>query len=63
MEKGVLLAGGGALIPGIDQLIAEVIKIPVWIAEDPLTVVVRGTGKVLEDPKLLERVRVTGGLR
>lgn len=63
IEKGVLLLGGGALIPGIDVLIAEVVKVPVWIAEDPLTAVVRGTGKVLEDPKLLDRVRVTGGLR
>lgn len=63
MEKGILLAGGGALIPGVDKLISDEVKIPVWVAEDPLTCVVRGTAKVLENPGLLARVRVTGGLR
>lgn len=63
MERGILLCGGGALIPGIDGLIQEAVKIPVFIAEDPLTAVVRGTGKVLEDARLLSQIRVTGGLR
>ncbi|MBI2007287.1 MAG: rod shape-determining protein [Candidatus Blackburnbacteria bacterium] len=63
MERGILLTGGGALIRGIDQLISETMKIPVWVPEDPLTTVVRGTAKVLEDTSLLKRVRVTGGLR
>ncbi|OGY08207.1 MAG: rod shape-determining protein [Candidatus Blackburnbacteria bacterium RIFCSPHIGHO2_01_FULL_43_15b] len=63
IEKGIVLAGGGALISGFDQLISEMIKIPVWVADDPLTAVVRGTAKVLEDPRLLSQVRVTGGLR
>lgn len=63
MERGILLAGGGALIYGIDQFMAEQIGIPVWIAEDPLTAVTRGTAKVLENPRLLAKVRVTGGLR
>lgn len=63
MERGILLTGGGALIKGIDQLISETIKILVWIPEDPLTTVVRGTAKVLEDTSLLRKVRVTGGLR
>lgn len=63
MERGILLTGGGALIRGIDQLISETLKIPVWIPEDPLTTVVRGTAKVLEDTSLLRKVRVTGGLR
>ncbi|MBI2590385.1 MAG: rod shape-determining protein [Candidatus Blackburnbacteria bacterium] len=63
IEKGIVLAGGGALIPGFDQLISEMVKIPVWVADDPLTAVVRGTAKVLEDPRLLSQVRVTGGLR
>lgn len=63
MERGILLTGGGALIRGIDERISETIKIPVWIPEDPLTTVVRGTAKVLEDTGLLQKVRVTGGLR
>lgn len=63
IERGILLTGGGALIRGIDQLISETMKIPVWIPEDPLTTVVRGTAKVLEDTSLLKKVRVTGGLR
>ena len=63
MEKGILLAGGGALIPGVDKLISDAVKIPVWVAEDPLTCVVRGTAKVLENPDLLAKVRVTRGLR
>lgn len=63
MEQGITLAGGGALIPGIDKTIAEGTKIQVTIAEDPLTCVVRGAAKVLSNPKLLNRVKVTGGLR
>ncbi len=63
LEYGVLLTGGGALIPGMDALIVERAKIPVTVVADPLTTVVRGTGKLLEDEKLLNHVKVTGGLR
>lgn len=63
LEQGITLAGGGALIWGIDKAIADTTKIPVWIAEDPLTCVVRGAAKVLDDEKLLAKVRVTGGLK
>ena len=63
MEKGIVLAGGGALLPGFDQLISETVKIPVWVADDPLTAVTRGTARVLDDPELLRKVRVTGGMR
>lgn len=62
VEKGIVLAGGGALISGIDKLIGDATKMPVWIAEDPLTCVVRGCGKLLDDPTLLRKVRVTKGL-
>lgn len=63
LEHGILLTGGGAYLSGLDHLIVERIHIPVILAEDPLTTVVRGTGKVLEDPELLARVKVTGGLK
>jgi len=63
LEHGLLLTGGGAKLAGLDTLIVERIHIPVIVADDPLTTVVRGTGKVLENPEFLKRVRVTGGLR
>lgn len=49
MHRGIYLVGGGALIRGLDKLIEELVKIPVHIAEDPLTAVARGTGIILED--------------
>jgi len=63
LERGILLTGGGAHLRGLDQLIVERTHMPVAISEDPLTSVVRGTGKVLEDDSILSRVKVTGGLK
>jgi rod shape-determining protein MreB len=63
MEQGITLAGGGAKLKGIDKLIAQEIKMPVWIADDPQTAVVRGALKLLENQELLNRVKVTGGLK
>ena len=63
LERGIMLAGGGALIAGMDRLMSEETRLPVFIAEDPMTAVVRGCGKLLDDLDLLKRVRVTGGLR
>ena len=62
MERGIVMAGGGSLLPGIDKMVAEVTKMPVWVAEDPLTCVVRGCGKLLENSGLLSRIRVSRGL-
>lgn len=62
MERGIVMAGGGSLIPGIDRMVADATKMPVSIAEDPLTCVVRGCGKVLEEDRLLAKIRVTKGL-
>lgn len=63
LEHGILLTGGGSLLPGIDKIIVERTHIPVIKSEDPLTTVARGTGKVLEDAELLQRVKVIGGLK
>jgi rod shape-determining protein MreB and related proteins len=49
MHRGVYLVGGGALIRGLDRLLNELLKIPVYIADDPLTAIARGTGIILED--------------
>jgi rod shape-determining protein MreB len=63
LERGIMLTGGGSLLPGMDELIIERTKIPVILVEDPLTTVVRGTAKLLDDQSLLNQVKVTGGLR
>ncbi len=49
MQRGIYLAGGGALIPGLAPLIEELMQVPVHIVPDPLRAVVRGTGIVLEN--------------
>lgn len=56
MHRGIVLAGGGAGLRGLDRLLSEVTQIPVNVADDPLTCVVRGTGVVVEDLELLKEV-------
>jgi rod shape-determining protein MreB len=63
LTHGILLTGGGSQLPGFDHLIIERTHIPVIRSEDPMTSVVRGTGKVLEEEPLLQRVKVIGGLK
>ncbi len=58
MEHGIVMAGGGSLLSGIDRLVANELKMPVWITDDPQTAVVRGCGKLLDDTVLLRKVRV-----
>jgi len=55
-QRGILLTGGGAALRGIDRLIEDETQVPVRVADDPLTTVVRGTGIVLEDLKGWEEV-------
>jgi rod shape-determining protein MreB len=56
IDRGIMLAGGGALLRGLDTLISHETGIITHIAEDPLRCVVKGTGEVLKTPKLLERI-------
>lgn len=53
-QRGIILCGGGAMLRGLDYFISEAVKIPVYVADDPLTCVVRGTGIILEDKSLLD---------
>lgn len=55
-EHGITLTGGGALLRGLDKEIAQATKIPVRVADDALTCVVRGAGMLLEDEELLRKV-------
>lgn len=58
MHRGIVIVGGGAMLKGLAKLLESEIKIPIHVAEDPLTAVVRGTGIVLEDLNLLSNVLV-----
>jgi rod shape-determining protein MreB len=56
VENGIVLTGGGALIRGLDKYLSEVVKLPVYVAEDPLLAVARGTGIALDEIDLLQQM-------
>ena len=58
VDKGVVVAGGGSLIKGLDVLLKEATGLPITLAADPLSAVALGAGKVLADPKLLRKVTI-----
>src|SRR5690606_37021898 len=62
LDAGITLAGGTGQLRGLDQLIAEHTKMPVKPVKEPQLSVVRGCARSLEDPKLLQMVKVVGGL-
>ena len=55
IDKGIVITGGGALINGFDQLLSHELKVPVFMAESPLTCVAEGTGILLDNMHLLEK--------
>ncbi|EAI2701329.1 MreB/Mrl family cell shape determining protein [Campylobacter jejuni] len=56
VENGVVLTGGGALICGLDKYLSEIVRLPVYIADEPLLAVAKGTGKALEEISLLQQL-------
>jgi rod shape-determining protein MreB and related proteins len=56
LERGIMLTGGGALLKGLDELLRSRVELPVYVAEDPLTAVARGTGAILENLEYYSKV-------
>jgi rod shape-determining protein MreB len=56
IDRGIILTGGGSLLKNIDKRIREETQLPVFITEDPLTTVVLGAGKMLDDLELLKKI-------
>ena len=63
VEKGIILAGGGALIQNLDKLLSKETNMPVYIADNPLECVVKGAGKTLEDLEKLKKVLINARRR
>ncbi|WP_024791247.1 rod shape-determining protein [Lebetimonas sp. JS032] len=56
VENGIVMTGGGALLRGIDSYISDLVNLPVYVAEEPLLAVAKGTGKVLDEIELLSSI-------
>ena len=56
VENGIVLSGGGALIRGLDKYLSDIVKLPVFVADEPLLAVAKGTGKALEEIEILQQL-------
>ncbi len=59
VDRGIVMAGGGSLISGLDVVLSQETSLPIRVDEDPLTCVVRGTGRILDDPEKYRSVLTT----
>ncbi|SER61855.1 rod shape-determining protein [Salisediminibacterium halotolerans] len=59
IDRGIIITGGGAYLHGIDQLLSDELKVPVFLAEEPMDSVVNGTGMMLENLDRLERKKIS----
>ena len=60
VKEGIVLAGGTSQLRGMDKLLSTELRVPVRVAKDPLTCVVKGCARVLEDDELLNKVKISG---
>lgn len=58
MHRGITLSGGGALLPGLAELLQTMLKLPIFVVEDPLSAVARGTGVILDDIEAYKEVLI-----
>jgi rod shape-determining protein MreB and related proteins len=63
LKHGIVMAGGGSKLYGIDKVVAEATKMQVWVADEPQDAVVKGCGLLLKNERLLDAVRIKRGLR
>lgn len=56
VNHGIILTGGGALIRQLDKYLSDIVKVPVYVADEPLLAVARGTGRALEEIDLLQEL-------